>query len=160
MSEPNQGTRIMCPKCHRAGTAKGTVLEGAKIRCPGCGHIYEFHEGYSLRDTGSPATATPPANPESPVHDSRASGPANIPRKSRRKFALPTLLKLPGWIAIATGVLQLAITVGGTTLGTLGSYWIAQRAYSAARLDLVQHAKTSKRGSNNSRQIASDCNRT
>jgi len=31
-------------------------------------------------------------------------------------------LKLPGWISIATGVLQFVITVGGITLGTAGAY--------------------------------------
>jgi hypothetical protein len=57
-------------------------------------------------------------------------------------LGLATIVKLPGWIAIATGLMQLAITVGGTTLGTFGSYGTAQTAYNAAREDLLQQRKT------------------
>jgi hypothetical protein len=38
-------------------------------------------------------------------------------------------------------VLQLVITVGGTALGTLGSFWSAQRAYEAAKADLQSQRK-------------------
>jgi len=141
MSEPNQGTRIVCPKCQRSGIAKGTVIEGAKIRCPGCGHVYEYRESYSLQESDpastKPAdtTSSPPANP--PVGDF-----ATAPVSHRcRRLGLAALLRLPGWLAIGTGLLQLAITAGGTTLGTLGSYFIAQRAYNQARQDLLQERK-------------------
>ena len=140
MSEPNQSTKIVCPHCHRTGTAKGTVTEGTKIRCPGCGHVYEYRESYSLQEPDPPTKpADPtPAQPTKPPGDELAGAPR--PRRHRR-FSLATFLRLPGWIAIGTGLLQLTITVGGTTLGTMGSYFIAQRAYSKARQDLLQERK-------------------
>ena len=51
-------------------------------------------------------------------------------------------LKLPGWIAIATGVLQFVITVGGTSLGTAGGYLAAHREYSGAYNLLLQQQES------------------
>ncbi len=130
MTEPNHGTKVTCPHCHRSGTAKTSIPEGTKIKCPACGEIYQYQAIYSLEEPSTPASApiTPPDPPSIPRPATPAAwvpasngSPPPLCRPAKRSVTTP-LIRLPGWISIATGFLQFIMTVGGIILGTSGAY--------------------------------------
>jgi hypothetical protein len=111
--------KVVCPSCQKPGTITTAtpIKAGARLKCIGCGHIYRYQEDYELaaaQVTPAPAATapTPPPRPV-PTHWS----------------PLLHILRLPGWIALATGALQFVITVGGAALGTAGNYQRAKQEH-------------------------------
>jgi len=145
MSEPTRGTKVTCPHCGWTGTAKITVAEGTKIKCPGCGQVYQYHESYKLEDQ-PPDQPLPTSTLSDKVQQvlTAARGALGgstpvspVPRRPAWSFTM-TFLKLPGWIAIATGILQFCIVFGGTSIGTYSGYQNARKEYAAARHELLE----------------------
>src|SRR5262249_46072102 len=105
--------RVVCPSCHKQGTVQSDkpILEGARLRCTGCGHTYSYQEIYALE----PEPAVSEVNP--------------LPRRVLRERSADSravlighCVRLPGWAAIATGALQFISLVLGTILGATGTY--------------------------------------
>ncbi len=96
------GTKMTCPHCNRACTARTTVAEGTKVKCPGCGKVYEYQPHYDVD-----------APPDPPPPEAKDTSPPTLPPAPRPKFKWPKrpnftvlLLRLPGWLCITTGILQ------------------------------------------------------
>ena len=86
---------------------------GRNTQCSGCGRAFLIPRG---SDGDSIPIAVPAQTPRSVVSPALPTSIATLQAQPTSGRLLYTVLRLPGWISMATGLIQFIILVGGTTL--------------------------------------------
>ena len=88
MNEPNHGTKVTCPYCHRSGTAKRIIPEGTKIKCPACGETYQYQASYALEEPPAPPPSPPPPS-SPPITPPDLPNPPSVPKRGTPRPGSP-----------------------------------------------------------------------